>query len=234
MINRTSANRKRRSTTGSHGMAPNFIIATTTPTLHHRLYRPTTTATFRGQKRCSNDIMEDNRLINDLIIHQDDEQQRLVQACVKPYRLSLPAMRYQSCCYYRSSLPANVIKANGAIEDQHRNIGNDYQYENPRHNSIAVERCQPSVVNDGNPNVNMKLADLSKSASSVENNKDDDHRRLHHRNQAIRISKPSNSSRYSQHAIAQFMHERRKACLRRNQKASRMLGMKKIETLRTF
>lgn len=68
--------------------------------------------------------------------------------------------------------------------------------------------------------------DASDHSSSFENVIDEDHRRLNRRNQSAHLSTSYNSSRYSQRAVAKFMHEKNKARLKRNQIASRMLGKK--------
>ncbi|CAF4865833.1 unnamed protein product [Rotaria sp. Silwood1] len=234
-----NTNQKRRSITVDQGITSNIIVAKTPPSSssssipHRRLYRQTT-ATFKGQKRCYNDIIEDNRLKNDLIINQEEEkqqqqqQQQLVQVYVNSYRLSLPAIRYESCFYYQHSIPTQTIITKATIENQHRNIINNHQYENNSHqNSLPKERNQshsPSSP-ECHRNGDNTIVDISKHDSSYDNSLDDEHRRLNHRTQPLCLSKPRNSSRYSQRAIAEFMHQRRKACLRRNQKASRMLGI---------
>ncbi|CAF4329865.1 unnamed protein product [Rotaria sp. Silwood2] len=231
---RHNTNQKRRSTAVGQGIISNLIVAKTSsssssPSVpHRRIYRQTTTATFKGQKSCFNDIIEDNRLKKDLIINQEKEQQ-LVRAYMNTYRLSLPAIRYESCYYYPHSIPTQTIITKALVENQHQNIIRDHQSENSRPSSLPRERSQshtPSSAechgNGGNTTV-----DISKHDSSCENSLDDEHRRLNHRTQQLCLSKPRNSSRYSQRAVAEFMHRRHKACLRRNQKASRMLGMNK-------
>ncbi|CAF3385429.1 unnamed protein product [Rotaria socialis] len=220
-----SINSKRRSTVVGQGEVQNLLLPKSSLSPQHRLCQPPR-AIFKRKKRSFNDTLEDKRFKDDSIAKQDNEQQQLVCTGIKTHRLSLPAIRYDSCHYYRNSLPANTIKTKVTIEDQPRDIANDHQ------NSVTSDRSQsqsPTLV-ECNGNGNVKTVPLSKPISSVDNNnsnnnKDDENRRVNHRNQPIRLSNPCNSSRYSQHAVAQFMHERRKACLRRNQKASRMLGI---------
>ncbi|CAF3311787.1 unnamed protein product [Rotaria socialis] len=232
---RQHINSKRRSNTVVQDATPKFINTEmgsppSSSAIHHRLCRPpttTTTTTFKGQKRSLNDTDEDKRLQKNSIASQDDEQQRLVRACIKTYRLSLPAIRYESCCYYQHSAPAHTIMTKATIEDQHRTIVNNHQYDNSRQNSVATERSpsqSPSSA-ERNESGSLKGVHTSRHDSSLDITMDEDNRHVNHRNQPLASSKPRSSSRYSQHAVAQFMHERRKACLRRNQKASRMLGI---------
>ncbi|CAF5167392.1 unnamed protein product, partial [Rotaria sp. Silwood1] len=184
-------------------------------------------ATFKGQKRCYNDMIEDNRLKNNFILNQK-EQQQLVQVYMNTYRLSLPTIHYKSCFYYHHSIPTQTIITKAIIENQHRNIINNHQYENNlRLNSLSRERSQSHLPSSIDCNVNgiFKTVDILRHDSSFDNTINDEHRRLNHRTQPLCLSKTRHSNRYSQRAIAQFMHERHKACLRRNQKASRMLGM---------
>ncbi|CAM4756520.1 unnamed protein product [Rotaria magnacalcarata] len=219
-----SINPKRRSTVAGQEEVPNRLLPKPSLSPRHCLCRPLR-AIFKRKKRSFNDTIEDKRFKNDSIANQDNEQQKLVRTGIKTYRLSLPAIRYDSCHYYRNSLPANTIKTKVTIEeDQPRDVANDHQ------NSVTSERSpsQSPILVECNGNGDAKTVALSKPTSSVDNSnndKDEENRRVNHRNQPMRSSNPCNSSRYSQHAVAQFMHERRKACLRRNQKASRMLGI---------
>lgn len=92
-------------------------------------------------------------------------------------------------------------------------------------------RSQSHSSSQGMGNGGLATTDASDHSSSFENVIDEEHRRLNRRQLPSRVSTSYHSSRYSQRAVAQFMHERNKARLRRNQKASRMLGkFKKKET----
>ncbi|CAM4838891.1 unnamed protein product [Rotaria magnacalcarata] len=232
---RHNTNTKRRSNTVVQDTTPTFINAKmgsppSSSVIHHHLPRPTTTtttATFKGQNRSFNDTVEDKRLKNDSTVNQDDEQQRLVRACIKTYRLSLPAIRYESCYCYQNTVPTHTVMTKATIEDQHRTNVNNHQYDNSRQNSVATERSpsqSPSSA-ECNGSGSLKGVHTSGHDSSFDITMDEDNRRLNHRSQTLASSKPRSSSRYSQRAIAEFMHERHKACLRRNQKASRMLGI---------
>lgn len=86
-------------------------------------------------------------------------------------------------------------------------------------------RSQSHSSSQGVGNGGLATTDVSDHSSSFENVLDEEHRRLNRRQQPSGLSTSYHSSRYSQRAVAQFMHERNKARLRRNQKASRMLGM---------
>ncbi|CAF1326518.1 unnamed protein product [Rotaria sordida] len=227
-----NTNPKRRSIVVGQGRTSNVILAKTSSTSslssvpHHRLYRQPRTAAFKGQKRYFNDIIEDNRLKNDLIINHEEEQ-KLVQAYMNTYRLSLPATRYESCCYYQHSVPTQTIITKAIVENQHRNIINDHQYENSHPHSLPRQRSQsysPSSI-EYHGNGGIIAADGSRHDSSCDNSVDEEHRRLNSRTQQLCLSKTRNTSRYSRRAIAEFMHQRHQACLRRNQKASRMLGI---------
>ena len=122
-----------------------------------------------------------------------------------------------------------TIITKAIVENQHQNDINDDQYENSHPRSLLTERSQsysPSSI-ECHGNDSILIADISKQDSSYDNSIDEEHRRLNPRTQPLCLSKTHNTSRYSRRAIAEFMHQRRKACLRRNQKASRMLGMNK-------
>jgi len=103
---------------------------------------------------------------------------------------------------------------------------------NSRLNFIKNERSrsQSHSSSQGIGNGGLATTDVSDHSSSFENILDDENRRLNRLQQPSRLSTPFNSNRYSQRAVAQFMHERNKARLRRNQKASRMLGMSKFSS----
>ncbi len=197
----------RRGTTANHGLISN----TSSSVSMHRLTRQTTTATFTGQKRCLNELIEDNRPKSDLLIDQDEEE--LVRARLNNRTLSLPAARCISYHYHQNRIPSQTR----IFEEQHHS----------RFSSITNERSrsQSHSSSQGIGNGGLATTDVSEHSSSFENNLDEEHRRLNRRHQPSHLSTSYHSSRYSQRAVAQFMHERHKARLRRNQKASRMLGM---------
>ncbi|CAF3267007.1 unnamed protein product [Rotaria socialis] len=197
----------RRVTLVNQGMITN----TTLPGIGQRPNRQTTTATFTGQKRCLNDLAEDNRSKPDLLIGQDDDQ--FYRPRLSSRTSSLPAARCISYYNYQSPIPVQTRM----IDDQHHS----------RLNSLANERSrsQSHSSSQGNGNGGLAALDASDHSSSFENGLDDEHRRLNRRHQPAILSTSYNSSRFSQRAVAKFMHERNKARLRRNQKASRMLGI---------
>jgi hypothetical protein len=184
--------------------------------------RHTTTATFTGQKRFLNDIIEDNRLKNDLVINQEEEQQ-LVRARLSTRTSSLPGARCLSYYYYQHQIPSQRITTKATIEGQHWNLDNNIHQTN----STTNERSRSQTHTSGHclHNGGVVPADTSDHSSSFDNPADEEHRHLNRHTQQSNLSSSYNSSRYSQRAVAQFMHERHKARLRRNQKASRMLGM---------
>ena len=186
------------------------VSNTLTPTIPHRLNRQTTTATFTGQKRCINESIEETRLKSDLSINQDEDQ--FVRTRLSSRTSSLPAAR--CITYYYLQNPMRICEE---------------QPVHSRLNSITNERSrsQSHSSSQGNGNGGLATTDISEHSSSFENNLDEDHRRLNRRHHpSPHLSTSYHSSRYSQRAVAQFMHERNKARLRRNQKASRMLGRK--------
>jgi hypothetical protein len=189
----------RRGTIANHGITSNTL----TPVTIHRLNRQTTTATFTGQKRCLNDGIEDSRAKTDILNNPEEEQ--LVRPRLNTRTSSLPAARCISYYYYQ-----NQTKI---LDDQ----------QHSRLNSLTNERSR-SQSHSSSQGVGLATPDISDHSSSFENGFDEEHRRLNRRNQPSHLSTSYNSSRYSQRAVAQFMHERNKARLRRNQKASRMLG----------
>lgn len=244
-------NRKRRSNTVVQGMAPNFITPTAvspSSLLMTRRYlsRPTNTTTtttttttptstngtLKEQKRPSNVVIENNQLKNDSIMNEDDEQQQqLARACMKTYRLSLPTIRYESCYYYQRTLPLQSIIAKATIEEQNKTVTNDQKGNQSRKNSVTTEQSPSQGTSSadcpGSGSGTAKAVNPSRHNSSFDITMDEENGPPVYRNRPLGCSKPRSPSRYSQRAIAEFMHERRKACLRRNQKASRMLGMKK-------
>jgi hypothetical protein len=188
---------------------------------NHRPSRQTTTATFTGQKRYFNDVIEDKRFPNDLIINLEEEQQ-LVRTRLSTRTSSLPAARCISYYYYQHQSPSKTITTKAIIEDQHRDNGNEHLYQ-PNSLTPDRSRSQSHSSAQGADNNGIVSTDTDHS-STYDNNLDEEHRRLNRRTQPSHLSTTYNSSRYSQRAITQFMHERHKARLRRNQKASRMLG----------
>jgi hypothetical protein len=225
---------KRQSTGTSQGGKANLLIAKSSlPSPsglshhhhhHHRSSRQTTTATFTGQKRGLNDTNGKKRSSNDLTNNSDEEQQ-LVRARLGTRTSSLPAARCISYyyCQHQNQSPSKTITTKAIIEDQHRD-GHHY-----RPNSLSPERSRSQSHSSAQyiANGGIVTTDTDHS-SSFDNGLDDDHRHKNRRTQPSNVSTSYNSNRYSQRAVAQFMHERHKARLRRNQKASRMLGKNKI------
>lgn len=170
-----------------------------------RTNRQTTTATFTGQKRCLVECQETKRLKHE----HDDES--LVRARLNSRTSSIPAARCINYFYYQNQLPCQL----------------KFSDEQMKLNSMTHERSrsQSHSSSQGNGNAGLGTTDISDHSSSFENNFDDEHRRLNRRQQQSIVSTSFHSSRYSQRAIAKFMQERNKARLRRNQKASRMLGI---------
>jgi hypothetical protein len=189
---------------------------------NHRLPRHTTTATFTGQKRCLNDVIEGSRFQNELIANSEEEQQ-LVRSRHTTRTSSLPLARGTSYYYYQHSTPLKTITTKAIMEDHHRDILNSHHYQPPP-NSLTHERSRSQSHSSGQGvgNGGIGTTDTDHS-SSFEGVLDEEQCRLNRRTQPSRLS-TYKSSRYSQRAVAQFMHERHKARLRRNQKASRMLG----------
>ena len=195
-----------------------------------RAVRQTTTATFTGQKRCSNEPMEENKCKKDANIQQDDEQ--LIRVRLSTRTSSLPAARCVSYYYSQQQNPSQTITTKAIIEDQHQDTLNAHHSRTLRLTSTNNERhrshSHSSAQCTGNGGVGAGGIATTVHASghslSFEQSPDDEHRRVNHRTPPSRLSTSFNSSRYSQLAVAQFMHERHKARLRRNQKASRMLG----------
>lgn len=179
-----------------------LILHSLTPELSsHPKRRTKTTATFTGQKR-----LDDNRSKFDLVSAQDDEQQ-LARTRLNTRTSSLPAARCISYYYPQ-----------GRISDEiNRSRINSVTHDRSRSQSHSSSHA---LINAGG----LPTTDTSDHSSSFENNLDDEHRRLNRRQRSSRTSSSYHSGRYSQRAVAQFMHERNKARLRRNQKASRMLG----------
>jgi hypothetical protein len=222
-------NQKRQSSGNKHDSKSNSlkVQASLSSSLgtNRRLSRQTT-ATFTGKKRCLNDVSEDKKLKSDLSLNQDEEQQ-LVRARHSTRTSSLPAARCISYYYYQHQNPSQTITTKAIIEDQHRDISNGHQHQNSRLNSLTTERSRSQSHSSAQCHGNGGIAttDISEHSTSFDNGMDEEHRRLNRRSQPSRLSTSYNPNRYSQRAIAQFMHERHKARLRRNQKASRMLGM---------
>lgn len=185
-----------------------------------RSIRQKTTATFTGQKRNTNETTNiGNRLSNDLVFSIEEEQ-HLVRTRLSTRTSSLPAARCVSYYYYQPHTPSKTVITKAIIEDQHRDVHNNNQRNSltparSRSHSHSSARCV------GNGMIGAIDTDHS---SSFDNALEDEHQRSNRRAPPSHTSASYNSSRYSQRAIAQFMHERHKARLRRNQKASRMLG----------
>ncbi|CAF1233328.1 unnamed protein product [Rotaria sordida] len=196
---------KRRGTIVNNGIISNTL--STNPI--HRSNRQKTTATFTGQRRCMNELNEDNRSKPDLLINQEEEQ--IIRTRLSSRASSLPGARCISYYYYQNHIPNQTRM----IDDQYRS----------RMNSITNERSRSQSHSSSQGNSGLVPADISDHSSSFENLGDDEHRRLNRRNLSSHLSPSYNTNRYSQRAVAKFMHERNKARLRRNQKASRMLGI---------
>ena len=191
-----------------------------------RLTRQPTTATFTGHKRALFDPIDEQQIKKDANSNQDDEQQ-LTRARLSTRTSSLPSARCVSYYYYQTPTPFQSMKGSTAIiEDQHQDTGKPHQYSISCLTSLNNERLrsQSHSFNQCHGNGAAAPMDASGHSSSFDNAMDDEHRRLNHRTPPSVLSTSYNSSRYSQRAVAQFMHERHKARLRRNQKASRMLG----------
>ena len=200
----------------THTLSPISTSSSSVP--NHRLNRHTTTATFTGQKRCSHEPSDENRCKTDLLNLHDEEL--LVRTRLSTRTSSLPGARCVSYYYQQNPTPTTVRTSNSPFDDPHVYQSHLNSVVDARSRSQSHSSSQ-SVVNGGLP-----TSDISEHNSSFDNGCDEDNRRYHRRNQPSRVSTPYNSSRYSQRAVAQFMHERNKARLRRNQKASRMLGRK--------
>jgi hypothetical protein len=212
---------KRRVTAVVQGIKTNTSIKKTLSVPNRRLSRQTTTATFTGQKRCLNEVIEDNRYQNDLIINTEEEEQ-LIRARLSTRTSSLPAARCISYYYYQHKNPSKTITTKAIIEDQHRDIVNGHHCQL---NSLTPERSRSQSHSSAQCLENGRIATPDTDhSSSFDNGLDEEQRRLNRRTQQSHGSTSYNSSRYSQHAITQFLHERHQARLRRNQKASRMLG----------
>lgn len=201
--------------------------------LNRRGHRQTTTATFTGQKRATNEIIETTTIKCspgvDINPNNQDEEQQLTRARLSTRTSSLPAARCIAYYHYpgQATLISSPTVITKAIIEDHQgvttrlnsiNSGNVIERSRSHSHSSAV--CSPNEAVPG-----AGTTDASGHSSSFDPVVDEEHRRLNHRpTQPSRLSTSFNSSRYSQRAIAQFMHERHKARLRRNQKASRMLG----------
>lgn len=195
---------------------------------NRRPARQRTTATFTGQKRCANEPMEECKAKKDVNINLDDEQ--LIRVRLSTRTSSLPAARCVSYYYSTQPTPSPTITTKAIIEDQHQDATHAHHSRASRLNSMSNERnrshshSSAQGVANGVGGVIATATDASGHSSSFEHTPDDEHRRSNHRTTPSRLSTSFNSSRYSQRAVTQFMHERHKARLRRNQKASRMLG----------
>ncbi|CAF1203048.1 unnamed protein product [Adineta ricciae] len=208
--------RARRSTTALKDMK---IKSLPTHVARHPS-RYATTATFTGQKRFTVEA------------HQDEEHQ-LVRARLSTRTSSLPAARCVSYYYYQQhqhQTHSQTIITKAIIEDCHHPTPSlSHQphvpiNERSRSLSHSSAQCPNKNINSNNNN-GIAAVDLSDHSSSFDNPLDDDHRRFNQHNPQSHLSTSYHSSRYSQRAVTQFLHERHKARLRRNQKASRMLGI---------
>lgn len=219
-------NQKRQSTAS---IKTNSLTKKTSSTCNRHTCRQTTTATFTGQKRCLHDVIEDNQFPNDLIINSEEEQQ-FVRTRVNTRTASLPITRCGSYYYYHQhSSPLKIVTTKAIIEGQHCELNDIHHYKSK---SLTSERSRSQSHSHSSGQClgnGVNGTTDTDHSSSFENNLDDEQRRLNRRNQPSCLSTSYNSNRYSQRAVAQFMHERHKARLRRNQKASRMLG--KIDSI---
>jgi hypothetical protein len=211
--------RKRRSTS-----AAKKVQATTRSSVSTRhAPRQATTVTFTGQKRCMNELDEETRAKSDSTNYQDADEQ-LVRARLSTRTSSLPAARCLSYYYYHHQRPkpSQTIITHAIIEGHPRDSNHAAHHPTAVVHERSRSQSQSSAQYLGNDAI--APVDLSEHSSSFDNPPDEDHRRLHRHTQQSQLSTSYHSSRYSQRAVAQFMHERHKARLRRNQKASRMLG----------
>lgn len=181
-----------------------------------RQSRPTkqrTTATFIGQKRCINEL-------NQLSIQLEEEEQQLVRARLNSRTSSLPSARCIAYYYCQQQIPSKTVTTKALIQDQQQ------EHNESTKRSLTPERSRSQSHSSAQclGNVGPLTTDTDHS-SSFENPLDNNQRCVNRCTQPSRLSTSYNSNRYSQRAIAQFMHERNKARLRRNQKASRMLGI---------
>jgi len=171
----------------------------------------TTTATFIGQKRC----------MNELNVQLEDEEQQLVRARLSSRTSSLPAAKCITYYYCQQQIPSKILTTKAIVQDQQQqqesieSTKNSLSPERSRSQSYSSAQC---IGNVGSPTID------TDHSSSFENQHDNNQRCITRCTPPSRLSTSYNSNRYSQRAIAQFMHERNKARLRRNQKASRMLG----------
>ena len=191
-----------------------------------RLARQPTTATFTGHRRTLFDPIDEQHIKKDAHANQDDEQQ-LTRARLSTRTSSLPSARCVSYYYYQSPMHLQSMKDSTAIiEDHHQDTGRPHQYSISCLTSLNNERLRSHShsCNQGHGHSAAAPMDVTGHSSSFDNAMDEEQRRLNHRTPPSVLSTSFNSSRYSQRAVAQFMHERHKARLRRNQKASRMLG----------
>lgn len=176
----------------------------------------TTTATFIGQKRC----------MNELSVQLEDEEQQLVRARLSSRTSSLPAAKCITYYYCQQQIPSKILTTKAIVQDQQQQQQQQQEpIESSTKNSLSPERSRSQSYSSAQciGNVGSPTIDTDHS-SSFENQHDNNQRCITRCTQPSRLSTSYNSNRYSQRAIAQFMHERNKARLRRNQKASRMLG----------
>lgn len=203
---------------------PKASLSSLSNASHIRSIRQTTTATFTGHKRNLPEMNSEKRFSNDLVTNMEEEQ-HLVRTRHSTRTSSLPAARCVSYFYYQSHTPSKTIITKAIIEDQHRDNNNNNNNNNSQRNSLTPVRSRSQSHSSARCTVNGVLPTTDTDhSSSFDNALDDDRQRSNRRVPPAHTSASYNSGRYSQRAIAQFMHERHKARLRRNQKASRMLG----------
>ena len=205
----TNRETQNRGTTVNHEM----IFNTLTSVPVRRCYcsgQQTTTATFTVQKRYFNDVREAHRSKPELLVNQEEEQ--LVRTRLSTRTSSFPATRCITYYYDQNQMSSQTK----IIHDQHHS----------RLNSVANERIRSHSYSSSQNNGNGSLVtpDISDPCPSFDNIIDDDHCHWSGRSQSSHKSIQCSSKHFSQHAVAKFMHERNNARLRRNQKASQMLG----------
>jgi hypothetical protein len=198
--------------------------------IHRTTQRHTpTSATFTGQKRTLNNINQVQRSQSNLLINNKDDEHQQVRTRLNTRTSSLPAVRcvpynynYHHHHHHRQA-PSNTRSTGLSADTQHtlNSRINSMSHERSRSQSYSssqiISPCSVAVVSP--------TGDLSEHSSSFDNTHDNLYCRVKRRTPtASLLSTSYNSTHCSQRAVTQFMHERNKARLRRNQKASRMLG----------
>ncbi|CAF0929451.1 unnamed protein product, partial [Didymodactylos carnosus] len=172
-----------------------------------------TQAKFTGNKRspCQSIISEskeDDDRDNDILSINGSSHSNLHRSRLSSRTASLPLA--DCLCYFQQQLPPPPPRSY-----RHMTVTavSDHEYA-----GSTPSRSERSHSHSHS-------SEYSEHSSSFD---DEEHRRLRRncvvQNTSSRPSTSFNSSRYSSRAIANFMRERQKARLRRNQKASRMLG----------